>query len=322
MPEIIKDIYLAKEALDKGRLVAIPTETVYGLAGNALCKNAVSAIFTAKGRPAFNPLIVHVNSFDAVKDVATGIPAMAMELAETFWPGPLTLLLNKKARIPEETTGGLSTVAVRVPKHKLTLSLLQKLDYPLAAPSANPSGRTSPTCAMHVKNYFDTQFPYILDGGDCPRGVESTIIGFDNGVPVLYRHGAITAEAISSITGKLKFNEKGKSNEEPCAPGMLSRHYATEKSLLMSKDPISLAASLTPLKAGILFFKGKVRTTPEHFSRVLSATGDLEEACRNLYAHLHEIDSQDVDLIIAEQVPDTGLGATINDRLRRAMAKN
>ena len=321
MPEIITDTALAREALNKGLLVAIPTETVYGLAGNALSENAVNSIFAAKGRPAFNPLIVHVSGIDAVGEIAQGIPATATLLAKTFWPGPLTLVLDKKAGVPMATTGGLTTVAVRVPDHRLTLSLLEKLDYPLAAPSANPSGRTSPTCAVHVKDYFDTEFPYILDGGRCRSGVESTIIGFDKGQAVLYRHGAIPVEAISSVTGRLMINYAEKKEKNPCAPGMLSRHYATTKPLLLSGDPLALATYLAPKKAGILFFRDSVQKNVCAVSRTLSPSGSLSEACHNLYAFLHELDRQPVDLIIAEEIPYRGLGTTINDRLRRAAKK-
>jgi L-threonylcarbamoyladenylate synthase len=218
------DISKAKEILQKNGLVAIPTETVYGLAGNAFSDIAIKKIFELKKRPFYNPLIVHLKAASSIFDVASEIPESAFILAEKFWPGPLTLVLNKKDHISDLISAGKKTVAVRVPKHPLTLALLDQLDFPLAAPSANPFGSISPTSAAHVFNYFGKKIEVILDGGECEKGLESTIIGFENAHPILYRHGSISLEEIKKITGKLGIRTKNDSS--PNSPGMLSRHYA------------------------------------------------------------------------------------------------
>jgi L-threonylcarbamoyladenylate synthase len=183
------NIATAAQALIKDEIIAIPTETVYGLAGNAYSENALKKIFELKKRPFYNPLIVHIKSTQFLDMVATDIPDMARKLAEEFWPGSLTLVLKKQSHIPDIVTAGKETVAVRVPNHPVALALLEKLEFPLAAPSANPFGSISPTTAMHVSNYFKENLEIILDGGACQNGIESTIIGFENNQPILYRHG-------------------------------------------------------------------------------------------------------------------------------------
>ena len=200
---ITTDIKKAKKALKKNKLVAIPTETVYGLAGNAYDESALVEIFKLKNRPFYNPLIIHIKSASSITDVAIDIPESAMILAEKFWPGPLTLVLKKQPHISDLITAGKDTVAVRVPNHPVALELLDKLDFPLAAPSANPFGSISPTNADHVFNYFGGKLEVILDGGECEKGLESTIIGFEENQPILYRHGSISSEEIEKITGKL-----------------------------------------------------------------------------------------------------------------------
>ena len=207
------DILKAKEVLQKNELIAIPTETVYGLAGNAYSETAVKKIFELKQRPFYNPLIVHIKNTAALDTVACEIPEMAYALAKEFWPGSLTLLLKKKDHIPEIITAGKATVAVRVPNHPLTLALLEQLDFPLAAPSANPFGSISPTTAQHVADYFKGNLEIILDGGECQNGLESTIIGFENDQAVLYRHGSIATEAIEKITKKNSEKERKEPKE-------------------------------------------------------------------------------------------------------------
>ena len=193
------DINKAKEALQTNELIAIPTETVYGLAGNAYDETALKKIFELKKRPFYNPLIVHLKSASCMYDVATDIPENALKLAEKFWPGPITLVLKKQAHISDLITAGKDTVAVRVPNHPVALALLEKLEFPLAAPSANPFGSISPTTAAHVLNYFGDNLNVILDGGECANGLESTIVGFENNQVILYRHGSISVDEIEKI---------------------------------------------------------------------------------------------------------------------------
>ena len=208
MTLISQDIDQAISLLNQDELIAIPTETVYGLAGNIYSEKAISAIYALKQRPLFNPLIVHVHSVDQLENLTIEFPEKAKKLATQFWPGPLTLILKKHPNVPDLITAGNDTVAVRIPNHALTLALLSKLDYPLAAPSANPFGSISPTNALHVADYFVGQLPMVLEGGQCQNGIESTIVGFENGEPVLYRLGAISQEDIEHVVGKLPLKNK------------------------------------------------------------------------------------------------------------------
>ena len=231
---ITKDIQKAKKVLTNEGIVAIPTETVYGLAGNAYSDEALKKIFILKNRPFYNPLIVHIKSASALNQIAQEIPDAAKKLAEKFWPGPLTLVLKRLDHISDIVTSGKDTVAVRVPNHPLTLKLLEKLDFPLAAPSANPFGSISPTSAEHVSNYFDKELEVILDGGNCEKGIESTIIGFENNEPILYRHGSISIEEIEKVIGKVATLTKMEA--KPNAPGMLLRHYAPKTETFLTNN--------------------------------------------------------------------------------------
>ncbi len=204
MASMGKDILQAKKYLEQGKLVAIPTETVYGLAANALDAGPVAAIFSVKNRPFFDPLIVHVDSLEKARRFVTAIPETAIELADQFWPGPLTILLDKSTLIPDLVTAGLPRVGIRCPDHELTLSLLSQLTFPLAAPSANPFGYISPTTPFHVEQQLGDQVAYILDGGPCQVGLESTIIGWEESKPVVYRVGGCPIEDIEKITGPVK----------------------------------------------------------------------------------------------------------------------
>ncbi|MCX6316895.1 MAG: L-threonylcarbamoyladenylate synthase, partial [Bacteroidetes bacterium] len=312
------NIELAKQALMAGSIIAIPTETVYGLAGNAFSEEAVHKIFALKKRPLYNPLIVHIRSVDYLSRVAMDIPPAAITLANAFWPGPLTLILKKQPHIPALVTAGKDTVAVRVPDHPLTLSLLQQLDFPLAAPSANPFGSVSPTTAAHVAGYFNEELPIILDGGPCQKGVESTIIGFENDQPVLYRLGAISVERIEAVSGNLLFHTKGE-GEEVAAPGMLSRHYSPNTTTLLTSDIQGMLNRYQGKRVGLLLFSTAIAGNAIIHQEILSPSGDLNEAASHLYAALHRLDKLNLDVIIAERFPDKGLGMTINDRLRRAV---
>lgn len=318
MAEIGRDINKAVEWLLQGELVAIPTETVYGLAGNALDSRSISKIFEVKNRPAFDPLIMHVADIERAKDHVETFPEKALVLAEHFWPGPITILLPKKSHVPDLLTSGLETVAVRVPHHPMTLDLLRSLPFPLAAPSANPFGYISPTKALHVEDQLGEKIPYILDGGDCRVGVESTIIGFEAGEAVIYRLGGVELEKIEKLIGPVK--TKSHSSSNPQAPGMLESHYAPRKKVYYG-NPERLAAGLDLDKAAVLSYKGLLgMELPPSRHFCLSAQGDLHEAASRLFEGLRYLDKSDASYIIAEPVPDIGLGKAINDRLKRASA--
>lgn len=316
---ITTDIKKAKEILIKNGLIAIPTETVYGLAGNAFSEIAVKNIFDLKNRPYYNPLIVHIKSAEYLTEIATNIPPIAQKLADLFWPGPLTLVLNKNAKIPNIVTAGKDTVAVRVPNHKLTLDLLKQLDFPLAAPSANPFGSISPTCAKHVHDYFKEKLEAILDGGICENGIESTIIGFENNKPVLYRHGSLPIEEIEKVVGPVI--QILNNNKTPQAPGMLTKHYAPKTLTYLSHNINDLVKTFKGKKIGLLVFKDKILNPEIYHQEVLSPTGNFNEAAHNLYNAMHRLDQLNLDVIITEKLPNENLGKTINDRLERAAKK-
>jgi L-threonylcarbamoyladenylate synthase len=306
----------AKDILEQGELVAIPTETVYGLAGNIFNESAITKIFETKKRPSYNPLIVHIDSIEKLDQIVSEVPKKAKILATTFWPGSLTLVLKKKDSIPDLITAGKNTVAVRVPNHPLTLALLKSLNFPLAAPSANPFGSISPTTANHVANYFESTVKMVLDGGACANGIESTIIGFEEDEAVLYRLGAISVEDIEAVIGPLK--KLLKNDTAPQAPGMLSRHYAPRTKIILSSDLQSTVREYENKKIGIISFITSVIPTPTVAVEVLSESGSLKEASKNLYAAMHRLDNLDLDIIIASYFPENELGNSINDRLSRA----
>ena len=319
MTLISNSIQKAVALLNQDQIISIPTETVYGLVGNIYSRNAIESIFTMKQRPFFNPLIVHIKSVKDLPEIASVIPDKALMLAAAFWPGPLTLVLKKQASIPDLVTGSKDTVAVRVPNHPIALALLEQLDYPLAAPSANPFGSISPTKAAHVAHYFKNLLPMVLDGGACQKGIESTIIGFENEEPVLYRLGSLATEDIELIVGPLKISTHD--DTAPVAPGMLSRHYAPMTSTLLSTNVEELLKAFSNQKIGVVIFQNEIDNSEIAAQEILSPTGNLEEAASQLYAALHRLDARGLDLIIAERFPDIGLGKTINDRLERATKK-
>ena len=316
MIQISKDLDLAKNLLENDEVVAIPTETVYGLAGNIFSKKKKKKIFETKQRPFFNPLIVHVHSIDSLAEVCKEIPLKAKLLANVFWPGPLTLVLKKRNSISDLVTGGKDTVAVRIPNHPLTLDLLSKLDFPLAAPSANPFGSISPTTAEHVANYFSNTLPLVLDGGNCENGIESTIIGFENEEPILYRLGAFSREEIESIVGPILI--KNKNENAPEAPGMLTRHYAPLTKTILVNDVKKEIEKYPTKRIGLLLFNNVTIDKEDVVVEILSKKGSLKEATANLYAAMHRLDTQNLDLIIAQKFPEIDLGNSINDRLERA----
>ncbi len=321
MSIISNNINNAIALLNADELVAIPTETVYGLAGNIFSDKAIQAIFETKKRPHFNPLIVHINSIDYLSEIVSHIPTKAKILADAFWPGPITLVLKKKSIIPDIITAGKDTVAVRVPNHPLTLELLKKIDFPLAAPSANPFNRISPTTAKHVENYFKNDIKMVLDGGACKSGIESTIIGFKNDEPIIYRLGSTPIEAIEAVVGKVEIrNSVSKTlneiTENPSAPGMLARHYAPKTKTILVDNILEAIKYHPEKRIGILSFKTEFKKGD--FQIILSKKGDLKDAASKLYNALHQLDAKNLDIIIAERFPNSDLGKSINDRLLRA----
>ena len=310
------EISIATKLLQEGKVVAIPTETVYGLAANAFDDKAVAQIFEIKKRPLFNPLIVHIKSIDYLKVIATNIPPLAYQLAAHFWPGPLTLVLEKKSNISNLVTAGKNTVGVRIPAHPLTLELLENLDFPLAAPSANLFGYISPTTSEHVRKQLGDNIPFILEGGSCEKGVESTIIGFENGNPVLYRVGAISNEEIEKYLGRLVV--KNTAFASPKAPGMLSKHYSPKTKFIVTENISLIITENIDANVGFLLFSNDNHILPVEKYIELSKNKDLGEAARNLYAAMHQLDAMNFDVIYAEKLPQKELGITINDRLYRA----
>ncbi|MEM6297612.1 MAG: L-threonylcarbamoyladenylate synthase, partial [Bacteroidota bacterium] len=255
------DITEAQRLLEAGEVVAIPTETVYGLAGNGFNLKAISEIFAVKNRPKFDPLILHTDSLEKLKAWVDEFPPLAQQLAEVFWPGPLTLVLPKTNQIPELVTSGLPDVAFRIPAHSLTRELLSRLDFPLAAPSANPFGFVSPTTPTHVHTQLGDKIPYILDGGACPVGLESTIIAFPDGKPKILRLGGLALEEIEKVIGKVEVQNHSSSN--PAAPGMLKSHYSPRQPLILG-DLNELLDHYKGQNVGVLSFRE--RDFPENVS--------------------------------------------------------
>jgi L-threonylcarbamoyladenylate synthase len=304
----------AADILRQGGIVAIPTETVYGLAGNAFNEIAVAKIFAVKERPFFDPLIVHIAEIEEIENLAAEIPKNAKMLAEKFWPGPLTLVLPKKEKVPNLTTGGLSTVAVRMPKKQISRDIIKLAGFPLAAPSANKFQCLSPTSAEHVLEQLGGKIDGIVDGGICEIGLESTVVGFENDIPVIYRPGAVTKEMITESLGFGVWG-LGKVLNTILSPGMLEKHYSPNTLLSLGLP------SEVPPNCGLLAF-GELPENAAHFAKALnlSANANLTEAAANLYGMLHELDSCKLNKIYAMLLPPVGLGVAINDRLKKAAA--
>lgn len=315
-PESIRK---AGTVIRNGGLVAFPTETVYGLGADALNPIAVARIFEAKNRPTFDPLIVHLCSMADVTRLCTGIDRRATKLIKAFWPGPLTLVLPKSSAVPGIVTAGLPTVAVRMPSHPVALALIRESGTPIAAPSANMFGRLSPTSASHVAEQLGNRIDLIVDGGRCPLGIESTIVDLSGDRASIGRLGSLPVEDIEKVIGRVRITKP--SATRPRAPGQLPRHYSPE-------TPIRLVVS-TRLErefrgkkgVGYLSFKRPQKELPYKAVEVLSPTGDLREAAANLFACLHRLDEAGMDIILAEPVPEVGLGRAIMDRLRKASGK-
>lgn len=312
---LTRDPAVAAACLVAGGLVALPTETVYGLGGNALDPRAVARIFEAKQRPFFDPLIVHLADRSWLPRVAQNVPPLALRLAEEFWPGPLTLVLPRTSAIPDLVTSGLDTVGVRVPDHPLTREVLRLADCPIAAPSANPFGRLSPTTAQHVAEQLGDRIDLILDGGPCRVGVESTILRVAGDSLILLRPGGLPIENLAPFAARI---ERPTTAEEqlPTAPGMLPQHYAPRTPVRLWK-----AGETWPegRRVGQLLLSGTVDSRAAA-CEVLSASGDLVEAAAGFFEALHRLDARGLDVILAAPFPERGLGIALNDRLSRAAA--
>jgi L-threonylcarbamoyladenylate synthase len=312
VPATSQNLDRAAALLRDGGVVAFPTETVYGLGANAFDARAVARIFEIKRRPAFDPLIVHVLDETMLARVVAEIPLAARTLIARFWPGPLTLVLPKQSGVPELVTSGLPTVAVRIPAHPIARALLERSGLALAAPSANPFGRLSPTRAEHVDRMLGESVDLIVDGGAAQHGIESTIVGFQP-TAVLLRPGAISAAAIESAIGAIAAATV-RDGDAPTASGQLPHHYAPRTPIrLVDVDDVPPSARA---RAGFIGLSRRPQGYAE--VRLLSEDGDLREAAARLFATLHELDELGLERIDAEPVPEEGLGIAIMDRLRRA----
>ncbi len=319
MAEIGQDIEKAKYYLEQGDLVAIPTETVYGLAANALNDTAVAKIFEAKNRPSFDPLIVHIANLEALQLYSRSLDKRLMDLARQFWPGPLTILTEKQTIISDLVTSGLDQVALRIPSHPLTQKLLTTIPFPLAAPSANPFGYISPTNAAHVEDQLGDKIKYILDGGASTVGLESTICGIADDTPTIYRLGGLSIEAIEH-SSQLKWDLQINVSSNPIAPGTLKSHYAP-KTQLIQGDINQLFQLIQPQNFGIIALKKQYEFSEKNCHQIqLSTTGDLQIASAQLFASMRRLDAKNLDIIFCEIFPEEGLGRAINDRLKRASA--
>ena len=309
----------AVDALQRGRLIGLPTETVYGLAGNALDPHVVAEIFQAKRRPHFDPLIVHVASLDDARKLSPQFPKAAETLAERFWPGPLTLVLPRAPDLPDLLSAGLETIAVRMPAHPIATEVIQKAGFPLAAPSANRFGSISPTQASHVLQELDGEdrVAGVLDAGPCQLGLESTVVGFpEENRAVIYRLGGLEVEELRSVLGRVDVVRAFDAVDDPSlskrgeqSPGMLARHYAPRTPLLLLDADEDIPAAYVDHTKTFLSLK------------TLSQTENLVEAAANLFGALRRLDEGPGDVIIARRMPDEGIGQAMNDRLYRAAEK-
>jgi L-threonylcarbamoyladenylate synthase len=335
------EIARAAATLRAGGLAAFPTETVYGLGANALDERAVARVFEVKGRPRFDPLIVHIADTVWLNRIVAEFPPQAAELTRRFWPGPLTLVLPKTDLVPDLVTAGSSCVAVRMPNHPVALELLRQADLPVAAPSANLFGRISPTTAAHVRDQLGDTVDLILEGGPCAVGVESTVVQLAPEGPLLLRPGGITSEELEAVIGPISIPAP---SENPArhdaaelllSPGRLPQHYAPRTPLILADagddlaacadsaaaSHVAEAAPRSGLRIGLLALRPPDRSERFAQMEILSAAGDLREAASRFFAALRRLDAAGLDLIIAELFPEQGLGRALNDRLRRAATK-
>lgn len=319
------------EVLRAGGLAAFPTETVYGLGADALQPEASKKIYEAKGRPSDNPLIVHICRFEDLQQVVKEVPASARALADAFWPGPLTMILNKNEKVPYETTGGMDTVAVRMPSNKIALAMIEAGGGFIAAPSANTSGRPSPTLAEHVYEDMNGKIPYILDGGEVGIGIESTIIDLTESVPMVLRPGYITKEMLEDVIGQVRMDPgiiAENSDKKPKAPGMKYKHYAPKAEMILVEGDIrQVIEKINQLtkeqmeagkRVGII---GTSESVDEYVQGIVACIGersDEESVAHNLYRILREFDKSDVDIIYSESFSSEKIGQAIRNRMLKA----
>ncbi|NLA84480.1 MAG: threonylcarbamoyl-AMP synthase [Clostridiales bacterium] len=330
--EDIKKIQEAADLIRAGEAVAFPTETVYGLGANALEAEAVRKIFEAKGRPGDNPLIVHIYDVNQWKDLVEDIPKQALLLAEAFWPGPLSIILKKSSLIPEEVTAGLDTVGVRMPAHPAALKLLALAGVPVAAPSANRSGKPSPTTAGHVLEDLNGRIPMILDGGSSCVGVESTVLDCTGEVPLILRPGGVTPEMLREKAGQVRIHSSVRrplfEDEKAISPGMKYVHYAPNAPVVLIRGSVysfadyvnrkALELEREGKKAGILATEQSLRKCRYGIRLSLGDGNNPSEIAGNLFACLREFDSLGVDLILAEAVEEKGIGLAVMNRIVKA----
>jgi L-threonylcarbamoyladenylate synthase len=322
-----KDLELAAVSLAAGLLVAFPTETVYGLGGDAFNPAALAKIFDAKNRPRFDPLIVHIAEKDAifqiidVSSVSESTIKRLSILSERLWPGPLTLVLPKRSNIPDLATAGLKNVGVRFPSHPVAQKLIRLSTGAVAAPSANPFGCLSPTMAEHVANELSGKVDFIIDGGRTEVGLESTVLDLTQDPPAILRPGGTSREAIEALIGPVNL-ALAFSSEAPLSPGQLKNHYSPRTPLILCKPGEMDTIHPAPDEGRLYFSAPKNRGICSEKTRILSETANLTEAAANFFAMLHELDSIGLRHIRAEEVPNTGLGEAINDRLRKAQLKD
>ena len=321
MAEISENIETAVSLLAKGEVVAIPTETVYGLAANALNPDAVVKIFEIKNRPSFDPLIVHLANTKDIINYVTHIPVVAHLLIEEFMPGGLTILLPKNNLIPDIVNNGLKEVGIRVPSHPITHKLLASTGFPLAAPSANPFGYISPTTSAHVNKQLGSKIKFILEGGSANLGLESTIVGFEDNKVIIYRLGSISIESIEKIIGKVELRIQ--KNHDPSAPGQLSTHYAPNNILLFQSEAenhryIELNHFLRIAVIAHKEFNTIYKNVTIFYT---SLKNDYTEAAKNLFDCMRKADNKKFDVILANKAEEIGLGRAINDRLTRSAFK-
>ncbi len=307
----------AARLLKDGEVVAIPTETVYGLAGNAFEPKALAKIFAAKERPTFDPLIVHIADIAQLTDIAKDIPDSAYRLAEAYWPGPMTIILPKKDCIPDLCTSALPSVAVRFPSHPIAQAIIKESGLPLAAPSANLFKHVSPTTAEHVAAQLADRIAGIVDGGPCSVGVESSIISLTGEKPTVLRPGAITPEMFAKVLGDVAIKESTSKPGQPMlAPGQCDTHYRPQVPLYYGEIPANFTLPEHTVRIAFGEQSGPIPATVN-----LSTTGDMVEATSKLYAFMHDLDKSEYDLILVDPIPNKGIGIALNDRLKRASIK-
>lgn len=324
------DLERVGEVLRGGGLAAIPTETVYGLAANALDADVVSKIYKAKGRPSDNPLIVHISSFDQWKPLVKEIPKNAQELANAFWPGPLTIILKKSDLIPNQVSGGLDTVAVRMPSHEIARAIIKIAGVPLAAPSANTSGKPSPTTAKHVKDDLDGKIDVIVDSGECSVGVESTVVSLAVDPPRLLRPGGVTPEMLESVLGKIEIDDavynKLADGQQAASPGMKYKHYSPKTQVIILKGSFENYKAYVEQRCSddiaALCFDEDAELLCGVKTLTYGKKSDSSSQANRIFDALREVDELGVKLVFARYPEIDGMGLAVFNRLVRAAAFN